>query len=97
MFVTLGLGSVIASVVENAPWFAAIGRYKVLLFAGSGALLALNYWLVVVRPRRCAPGDVCHVDGPLTRWNRRIYWVSAATYGAALVMTYGSLLVLERL
>ena len=57
--------------------------------------MALNYWLVVVRPRRCAPGDVCHVDSPLMRFNRRVLWVSAAVYVIALVATYGSLLVLD--
>ena len=57
--------------------------------------MALNYWLVVVRPRRCAPGDVCHVDSPLMRFNRRMFWLSAAVYLIALVATYGSLLVLE--
>jgi hypothetical protein len=63
----------------------------------SGTLLALNYWLVIVRPRRCAPGEVCHVDSPLMRWNRRMWWVSAAVYAIALAITYGSLFVLERL
>jgi len=93
--VTLGLGSVIASVVELAPWFARIGRYKLLLFGGSGALLALNYWLVVVRPQRCAPGELCHVDSPFMRFNRRLYWLSLAIYVAAVAITYGALLVIK--
>ena len=67
------------------------------MFSVSGALLALNYWLVVVRPRRCAPGELCHIDSPLMRWNRRVWWVSAAVYVIALVFTYGSLFILERL
>jgi hypothetical protein len=67
------------------------------MFSVSGALLALNYWLVVVRPRRCAPGELCHIDSPLMRWNRRVWWVSAAVYLIALVLTYGSLFILERL
>ena len=92
---TLGLGSVIASAVSAAPWLAVIGRYKAAMFVASGVLLALNYWLVVVRPRRCAPGDVCHVDSPLMRWNRRIWWASAAVY--VLALTYGSLFIVERL
>ena len=87
----------IASAVSTAPWLATVSRYKALMFTASGALLALNYWLVVVRPRRCAPGDVCHVDSPLMRWNRRLFGVSAAIYVAALVLTYGSLAILERL
>jgi hypothetical protein len=59
--------------------------------------MALNYWLVIVRPRRCAPGDVCHVDSPLMRVNWRLFWLSAGVFVVALVLTYGSLLILERL
>lgn len=92
---TLGLGSVIASVLEVAPWFAQVGRYKPLLFGGSALLLALNYWLVVVRPRRCEPGELCHMDTPFMRFNRRLYWVSLAVYAVAVVITYGGLLVLR--
>ena len=57
--------------------------------------MALNYWLVVVRPRRCAPGDVCHVDSPVMRFNRRVFWFSAVLYVAAVALTYGSLWLLE--
>ena len=63
----------------------------------AAALLALNYWLVVVRPRRCAPGELCHVDSPLMRWNRRVWWVSISVYVVALALTYGSAFILERL
>ena len=59
--------------------------------------MALNYWLVVVRPRRCAPGEVCHMDSPVMRFNRRVFWVAAIVYVVAVALTYGSLLVLERL
>jgi len=59
--------------------------------------MALNYWLVVVRPRRCAPGDVCHMDSPVMRFNRRLFWLSAFVYVVAGALTYGSLVVLERL
>jgi hypothetical protein len=95
LFVTLGLGSVIASVLEVAPWFAEVGRHKPLLFGGSAVLLSLNYWLVVVRPRRCEPGDVCHRDAPFMRVNRVLYWTSVVVYAAAVAITYGGLLVLR--
>jgi hypothetical protein len=78
-----------------APWFARIGRYKALLFAASGVLLALNYWLVVVRPRRCEPGELCHVDTPFMRFNRRLYWISVSLFVVAAVVTYGGPLVLQ--
>jgi hypothetical protein len=68
-----------------------------VVFGIAALLMVLNYWLVVVRPRRCAPGEICHVDSPLMRWNRRIYWISAVVFVVALVLTYGSLFVLERM
>jgi hypothetical protein len=83
--------------VSAAPWLAVISRHKELVFVASGLLMALNYWLVVVRPRRCQPGELCHVDSPLMRWNRRVFWASAAIYMTALLVTYGSLLWLQSL
>jgi hypothetical protein len=60
-------------------------------------MLAANYWLVAVRPRRCAPGELCHADSPAMRWNRRVFWFSVAVYVSAAVLTFGSLFVLSRL
>jgi hypothetical protein len=31
------------------------------------------------------------------RWNRRVWWASVAVYVVALALTYGSLLIVERL
>ena len=92
---TLGLGSVVASAVSAAPWLAVISRHKELVFGASGLLRALNYWLVVVRPRQCQPGELCHMDSPLMRWNRRVFWASIGIYGMALLVTYGSLLLMQ--
>jgi hypothetical protein len=66
-----------------------------VLFGASGLLLGLNYWLVVVRPRRCQPGELCHMDTPFMRFNRRLYWVSLATYVVAAVISYGGLMVIR--
>jgi len=79
-----------AALIEAAPWIVLVERYRLLLFCASGAILALNYWLVVVRPRRCAPGELCHVDSPFMRFNRRLYWMSLALFAVALMVTYGS-------
>jgi hypothetical protein len=87
----------VASAVSTAPWLAVIGRHKELAFGLSGVLMGLNYWLIIERPRRCAPGELCHVDSPLMRLNRRIFWVSIGIYFIALAVTYGSLFVLESL
>jgi hypothetical protein len=93
VFVSLGLGSVIASTLETAPWLMAIGRHKTAVFAGVGALLVFNYWLAIARPRRlnCAPGDICHVDSPSMRINRGMFWTSVVIYIGAVTFTYAML------
>ena len=90
---SLGLGSVIASAFEVAPWLTEIGRHKTTVFLTVGALLAVNYWLAVVRPRQmnCAPGDVCHIDSPAMRLNRLLFWLSVVIYAGAATFTYAAL------
>jgi hypothetical protein len=92
--VSLGLGSVIASAFEVAPWLIAIGRHKIGVFIGVGGLLALNYWLAIVRPRQmnCAPGEVCHVDSRPMRLNRLLFWISVSIFAVAVTVTYVALL-----
>ena len=89
---SLGLGSVIASALEVAPWVSTITRNKSLVFAGVGAMLAFNYWMAVLRPSNlnCAPGELCHVDSPAMRLNRRLFWVSVAIYSVAVTVTYAA-------
>jgi mercuric ion transport protein len=89
VFVSLGLGSVIASTVQAAPWLTTIGRHKTAVFVGVGALLVVNYWLAIARPRRmnCVPGEVCHIDGPSMRVNRVLFWTSVAIYVGAVTFT----------
>ena len=71
-----------------------IGRHKGAVFLGVGGLLALNYWLAVVRPARlnCAPGEACFVDSPAMRLNRLLYWASVAIYAGAVIYYYAALL-----
>jgi hypothetical protein len=69
-----------------------IGRHKGAVFLGVGAMLALNYWLAVVRPRRmnCEPGEVCHADSPAMRFSRRTFWVSVGIYVLAVAFNYAA-------
>lgn len=93
MFVRLGLGSVIASAVQTAPWLIAVDRYKTQVFTAVGVLLAVNYWLAIVRPRRlsCTPGEVCHIDSPAMRVSRVMFWASVAIWIGAITITYAAL------
>lgn len=85
-----------ASFIEVAPWwFVELPRHKPVLFGVSGALLVANYWIVVLRPRRCAPGELCHIDTPFMRFNRGLYWSSVALFVLAAIVTYGSELVVR--
>ena len=70
-----------------------IGRHKTAVFVSVGALLAVNYWLAVIRPRQmnCAPGETCHVDSPAMRINRGLFWVSVVIYAGAVTFTYAAL------
>ena len=90
---SLGLGSVVASTLEVAPWVMAIGRHKNLVFPAVGMLLLFNYWIAIVRPKaaNCAPGEICHVDSPPMQFNRRLFWFSVAIYAIAVVVTYSAL------
>jgi mercuric ion transport protein len=92
VFVSLGLGSVIASAFEAAPWLATVGRHKSPVFAAVGGLLLINYWLAVVRPQQmnCAPGEVCHIDSRTLRVSRALFWASVAIYAGAVTFTYAA-------
>ena len=70
-----------------------ISRHKTAVFVSVGGLLALNYWLAVVRPRQmnCAPGEICHIDSPAMRINRGLFWVSVVVYARAVTFTYAAL------
>lgn len=89
---SLGLGSVVASTLEVAPWLIAVGAQKSIIFPAVGVLLAFNYWLAVARPKKlqCEPGDMCHIDSPVSRFNRALLWTSVAIYLTAVVATYGA-------
>ena len=90
---SLGLGSVIASAVQTAPWLIAVGRYKAPVFVAVGILLGVNYWLAIVRPRRlnCAPGELCHTDSTAMRASRVMFWASVAIWLGAVMITYAAL------
>jgi hypothetical protein len=90
--VSLGLGSVVASTLEVAPWLMAVGAQKSIIFPVVGVFLAFNYWLAVARPKKghCEPGEMCHVDSPVSRFNRGLFWTSLAIYVIAIVATYGA-------
>jgi hypothetical protein len=71
----------------------AIGRHKTPIFAAVGIMLAFNYWLAIVRPRRmaCSPGEICHVDSRAMRVSRVMFWTSVLIWIGAVAFTYAAL------
>ena len=77
VLVTLGMGAAVASLTSSFPLLITLSRYKVWVFAVSGVLLAVSFWLTYRSGRAC-PADpalarLCEQAG---RWNRRILWAS---------------------
>ena len=69
----------------ESPGLRAVSGVAVAQFlAGRGA------------PRHCAPGEPCHVDSPMMRWNRRLFWLSTTIFVLAVTLTFGSELALQR-
>lgn len=89
LLVTLGAGTVVASLVSAAPWLAWLSRYKLWLFCFAGLMIALNVFLVY-RPRgrvACAigRGKACE---EASRLNKVILWISAGMYLFGLFMAF---------
>ena len=82
-----------ATAFETAPWLMVVGRHKTPVFIAVGAMLAVNYWIAIARPRRmnCAPGEMCHVDSRPMRVTRIVFWTSVVIYAAAVCFTYAAL------
>lgn len=94
LFVLLGLGATVASVVSAAPWLITLSRHKSWTFTIAGLLIAANFvYLFRLAPRLRAESQACPVDGPSAcgsadRMSRWILWVSTGIYLLGLFSAY---------
>jgi hypothetical protein len=72
LFVALGMGAVVAGLVSAVPQITWLSEHKPIVFAGSGALIALSGWLQW--RARNAP---CPIDPVAARACARLRKVSA--------------------
>lgn len=91
LFVTIGLGATVASLISSFPWLITLSSHKEWLFLGAGALIALSFFLAY-RPRKQLACDVetkggegCETAG---RFNKAVLWTSAGLYFVGLFMAY---------
>jgi type IV secretory pathway TrbD component len=89
LLVTVGLGATVVALTSSFPVLVALSSHKEWIFAGSGVLLALAGWLMY------RPGRTCPQDPQLARlclrsqkWNRRVYWSSAAVWAIGFFAAY---------
>ncbi len=87
--VALGMGATMASLVSNVPFLVTLSQHKILVFAVSGALLALSGWLLH-RAGRVCPSDpkLAALCDKTQRWNRRIYWSSVGLWGVGFFAAF---------
>jgi mercuric ion transport protein len=95
LFVLLGLGATVASVVSSAPWLITLSRYKNWTFTIAGLLIAANFFYVfLIAPRlRTKTAEKCPVDQPsacgtASRMSRWILWFSAGVYLVGFFSAY---------
>lgn len=89
LLVTLGLGAAVASLTASFPILITLSQHKAWIFAGSGALLVLDGWLMY-RPGRACPTDpkLAALCERLQKWNRRVYWSALAVWGVGFFAAY---------
>ena len=83
VFVLMGFGATVASLLSDVPWLVDMSHHKGWLFAISFALIAGNAWYVYrIVPGMLVARGVCPADDPAacgraTRFSRVVLWVSA--------------------
>lgn len=93
LFVSLGMGAAVATLVTTVPWLVALSHYKVWVFTFSGVLLGLSFFLVYSLPRLRSKPDQCIVKGGVAcevagRFSRVTLWISLAIYVIGFFMAY---------
>lgn len=87
--VTLGAGSVMASLVSAAPWLVVLSQHKAWVFLFAGLMLTGDYWILYRSTSApCRPGGRCHVSHPFGRTMRRVFWASVSLYVLGLATAY---------
>jgi mercuric ion transport protein len=66
IFVLLGLGTTVASLLSAAPWLVSLSRHKIWTFSIAGRLIAASFVVTYVIASRLQQGEVCAADDPTT-------------------------------
>ena len=103
LFVLLGFGATVASLLSAAPWLVTLSRHKTAIFTIAALLVGGNYYYVYrIVPRVLIERGMCAADDPdacarATRVSRILLWCSIVLIGVGLTVAYMLPIVLERI
>lgn len=91
VLVSLGFGSVVASVVSTLPWLGWLSGYKTITFSLTALVLVYSWWRLR-RIRQALDIDHCSIDdGRRLKWQTRILAASSAIFVVAMFAAYALL------
>jgi hypothetical protein len=93
VFVLLGMGTAVASLLSAAPWLVSLSRHKAWSFSISGTLIAASFVMTYVVAPRLRDGEACAADDPTacteaSRLSRIFLWVSALIWSGGFFVAY---------
>jgi len=89
LFVSLGLGAVVATLISQFPILVTLSQHKVWIFIISAILLIVTAWLLW-RPSRSCPADpkLAALCERLLRVNKWIFSIAFIIWIVGFVVTY---------
>lgn len=97
LFISLGAGAVLASLVSTFPALVWMSKHKALLFVGAGVMLAIGGWLQR-RPAACpADAKLAAACAANKRISRVVYIASLAIYLTGAFFAFGLPMLLRAL
>lgn len=97
LFISLGAGAVLASLVSTFPALVWLSKHKALLFIGAGMMLAIGGWLQC-RPAACpADAKLAAACAANKRISRVVYIASLAIYLTGAFFAFGLPMLLRAL
>jgi len=89
IFVMLGMGAVLASLISSFPLLVTLSQHKFWIFLIAALLLIITAWLLWRSGRSC-PADpkLAVLCDSLQKWNKGIFWVALTIWSIGFVVTY---------
>lgn len=89
VLVSLGLGAAVAALYSNLPFLTFMGQHEAWTFGLTALVLLAAAW-ALFRPGRTCPADpvLAKACQSADKWNRRLFYVSAALWSISFFTAY---------